>query len=243
MSSVKRQTSINSYFSSSSNPTSELNESEKPESDCESNTDSSDTASNDGTAYDDASDIDDESQASGVSCSCCSTDQPPVTKKSKSRAGRTFQHGWFQDHKWLSYCTARNKAFCHSCRLAVEKGLVSMPKKKGHRAFVVDGFCNWKKAKMSFKKHERGQLHKEACLKLNALHQPSVATQLSNELQKDQLYRRKMFFKVLTSLKLLTRQGLPIRGHTDEESNLIQLQSGRCGRSSNMDKFRKVPFS
>ena len=37
-----------------------------------------------------------------------------------------------------------------------------------------------------------------------------------------------MFFNVITSLKLLTHQGLPIRGHTDEESNLVQLLECRA---------------
>ena len=94
-----------------------------------------------------------------------------------------------------------------------------MPKKKGHHAFIIGGFCNCKKAKMSFKKHERGQMHKEACLKLHALHQPSVTAQLSKELETE---------NVLTSLKLLTRQRLPICGHTDEESYLVQLLECRA---------------
>lgn len=37
-----------------------------------------------------------------------------------------------------------------------------------------------------------------------------------------------MFLKVLSSLQYLLRQGLAIRGHKDEDSNLYQLSKVRC---------------
>ena len=43
-----------------------------------------------------------------------------------------------------------------------------------------------------------------------------------------------MFLKQLSSLQFLLRQGLAIRGHTDEESNLSQLLKLRCEDEKNL---------
>ncbi|XP_003389518.1 PREDICTED: zinc finger MYM-type protein 1-like [Amphimedon queenslandica] len=168
------------------------------------------------------------------SCSCCSSSSSesssvPVqpdkhfSQKKQGKQTRSFQHTWFQEHSWLTYCVPRDLAFCHICRLAVNKALMKMPRKRGHHVFITDGFSNWKKAKCSFKKHERSQLHREAVVKIVLQQQPSVATQLSRQSEKDHKHRQAMLMKVLQSIKLLARQGLAIRGHSDEESNLVQV--------------------
>ena len=82
------------------------------------------------------------------SCYCCSTSsdsssvpfQPLQKQFSLKRQGkhtRAFQHKWFQEHSWLAYCVTRDKAFCHVCRVAVNKALVRMTKKRGHQYLVA----------------------------------------------------------------------------------------------------------
>ena len=80
----------------------------------------------------------------------------------------------------------------------------------------------------SFKKHEKSQLHKEAAMKVALLQQPSVATQLSRQVEKDHKHRQDMLMKILESIKFLVRQGLSLWGHSDKESNLIQLLKTRA---------------
>ena len=178
----------------------------------------------------------DSSGPTDCSCPCCSASsdsssvpfqplQRQVSQKKQGKQTRAFHHKWFQDHSWLSYCVTCDKAFCHVCRLAVNKALMGMPKKRGHHVFIIDGFLNWNKAKYSFKKHERSQLHKEATMKV-ILNQLSVATQLSRQTEK--YHKQDMLMKVLESIKFLVRQGLPLNGHSDEESNLIQLLKCRA---------------
>ena len=91
---------------------------------------------------------------------------------------------------------------------------------KGQSAFISVGFDNWKEC---FREHEHSQVHREACRKFQSLEQPSVAARLSNQLLKDQKYRREMLMKELSSLRYLARQGLAIRGHDEEDGNLRQL--------------------
>ena len=101
----------------------------------------------------------------------------------------------------------------------------------------MTGFDNWKKAKWRFKEHELSQLHTESTVKIKLLQQPSVASQLSKQLTSDQVKRREMLLKLLSSIKYLVRQGLALRGHVENESNLIQLLKCRSEDIEGMDKW------
>ena len=48
--------------------------------------------------------------------------------------------------------------------------------KKIEDAFILNGFNNWKKARERFGRHQVGECHKEAQMKLMNLHAPSVET-------------------------------------------------------------------
>ena len=133
-----------------------------------------------------------------------------------------FKSIWFSQHKWLTYCVTQNKTYCYYCRTAVRRGLICFTKKH-KEAFISTGFENWKKAKEHFKEHEQCQLHLEACLKLEMLKRTSVATTLSNQLRLDQERRRKILLKLLSSIRYLARQEIPLRGHKGDEGNLFNF--------------------
>lgn len=153
--------------------------------------------------------------ASDTSSSTCVPFQPSkFSSRTQGKQTRAFQRKWFQEYTWLSYCVTRDRVFCHVCHVAVNKALLRMPKKRGHHVFITDGFLNWKKAKSSFRKHE---LHKEAVLKVTLMQQTSIVTQLSNQMQNDHKYRQDMLMKVFESIQFIVRQGLPLRGHCDED--------------------------
>lgn len=59
-------------------------------------------------------------------------------------------------------------------------------------------------------------------LKYSAFQQPTVAAQLSHQVESDQLERQDAFMRQLSSLKYWVRQGLAVRGHV-EDGNLQQL--------------------
>ena len=60
-----------------------------------------------------------------------------------------------------------------------------------------------------------------------------MAESLSNVLKKEKLKLRQYFLKVLSNIRYLARQGLPLRGHgdpetqTESESNFVQLMKLR----------------
>ena len=166
---------------------------------------------------------------------CCFENDKPYqlkldyssSKRKQGKQMRIFRYEWYKDHSWLSYCVPRSKVFCFYCRVASSKGFLTFSSKR-EQAFTDTGFNNWKKAKQRFQEHEQCQAHKEAVLKVSALQQPSVASLLSHQLEQDQTKNRQMFMKLLSSLKFLVYQGLALRGHTEEDGNLIQLLKCRC---------------
>ena len=94
--------------------------------------------------------------------------------------------------------------------------------KKVEDAFIVNGFNNWKRAREIFGHHHLGQFHTEVQIIRN-LQAPSVAAQLVVQAQSAQFENRLMLLRQLSSLKFLLRQGMAVRGHKEEEGNLVQL--------------------
>ena len=90
-------------------------------------------------------------------------------------------------------------------------------------AFTRKGNDNWKKANEKFGKHEKSQHHREAFFKFQALQQPSISAQMNLHHADDQRNRKAALLKQLSSLKYLVKQGTGIRGHEDDEGNLIEM--------------------
>ena len=86
-------------------------------------------------------------------------------------------------------------------------------------SFVKTGFSDWKKATKNgkgFSKHENLTFHKNATSMLGtALTTKDIAEQLSSQHEAEKLTRRKNLLKILSSVRYLARQGLPLRGDGD----------------------------
>ena len=135
-----------------------------------------------------------------------------VRKKKQGKQSRTFQKSWFDHHRWLTYCTTRNRVFCFYC----------------HKVKLQGG--------LTFREHEKSQCHREACMKYEASNKPSVVVLADRALNKEQDTRRTMLLKQLSSLRFLMRQGLAVWGHSDIEGNLHQIM--RC-RAEDIPKFHQ----
>ena len=91
-------------------------------------------------------------------------------------------------------------------------------------ATTVDGFNDWKHAADRFKGHEASNCHRRSVTKLFSLQTgQNVISCLSQTKQDDMFMVRQALYKMMTSILFLDRQGLVIRGKTDETSNLHQL--------------------
>ena len=130
----------------------------------------------------------------------------------------SFNPQWYKEFPWIHLCLSCKKVFCFHCFKCYETGLITYTKRY-ETAFIVNGFQNWKKAVEHFNIHS----HREAISKVGSLTRASIVHRLSSEASKSKCKnRRKFIIKVLSSLQYLLRQGLAIRSHKDEESNLYQ---------------------
>ena len=88
------------------------------------------------------------------------------------------------------------------------------------------GFHNWKDGTIGFRKHKECASHKEAVEVMVVL--PATTTDigehLSHEHASQKLKNQQALYQIITCLRYLYRQGLAVRGDTDEsDSNLHQL--------------------
>ena len=151
--------------------------------------------------------------------------QPKLSSFPPSQFGkqtRSFQSAWFKRWKWLDWDDDMNGVFCHSCRNAAL--LHFKLSKRAESTFSTTAFRNWKDATRSFRKHESSTAHKEAALKwVHYSKSQSVAAQISKQLLRDQVLAQKCLLKIISSLRYLARQGLAVRGHSENDGNLMQL--------------------
>ncbi|KAJ8049944.1 Zinc finger MYM-type protein 1 [Holothuria leucospilota] len=151
---------------------------------------------------------------------------PPKVTKSQNV---NFQYKWFQMWPWLHYSESLKGVLCFTCSSAYQQGLLDLANKK-EDAFISTGFNNWKKVtglgkhKLGrFQEHEMSETHRFAAVQLKAQKQATVIAQVAEHKCKQQELNRRMLVKVFTSVRYLARQGLPLRGHEDDEGNFWQL--------------------
>ena len=183
----------------------------------------------------------DSSSLSGCQCEGCSMNGPPCQPQNVEGSKRVYSDGlerqrsysrslqtsWYKKYPWITVCTTKYIIFCHSCRLARQKGLLSFSKRRVN-CFVQDGFSNWKKALAKLDEHERSDMHKEAVEKQAACSgMIDIGAQLSAQLQSDKKLHQLMLLKLLSSVRYLGCQGMALRGHHDNDSidgNLYKLK-------------------
>lgn len=113
--------------------------------------------------------------------------------------------------------------FCHSCRLATQLN-IKLFSHNAELAFSVRGYSNWKDATRDFRIHELCCAHQESVMKVLHLQKGvSVVAKLDTEKLKQQSEARSALVKIVEVILVLARQGQAVRGHTDTDSNFIQI--------------------
>ena len=149
----------------------------------------------------------------------------PKRKFGKKGEERSFIADWCEKYPWLHYDVKRDAAFCHLCMTAAHEGKFLVSTKRDP-AFLSRGFTYWKEATTAFKKHQASDCHREANEALILLPKQvhgDIGELLSQQHQEEKATNRKMLLKILQNIRFLARQGLPLRGDKDDDSNFIQL--------------------
>ena len=143
----------------------------------------------------------------------------------KATVKRSFQPQWFNRWPWIHYDENSDAAFCFLCVKAYyQKKLDNCSSLE--TTYISTGYTNWKDASVRFNKHENSRCHKDAVLKTVTIPASckDIGEVLSSQLAKEKLERRQCFLKLMSSIRYLARQALPIRGDGNESnSNYMQL--------------------
>ena len=90
--------------------------------------------------------------------------------------------------------------------------------------FIKDGFKRWKKAVECFRKHEQSVDHRHCVVKFEAIKQgTNVLAQLNTKHESEREVASQCLLKIFTTIRFLARQGLPLRGHHNAQSNVNQF--------------------
>ena len=133
------------------------------------------------------------------------------------------QRAWFKQWTWLHYDETNDLPYCQLCVSALKQ---KMKESSAEPSFISSGFSNWKDATVAFKKHQLSACHHKAVDVMITI--PStmrdIGEQLSQIHREEKATNRKMFLKILSSIRYLARQGLALRGDGDEQDGtFLQL--------------------
>lgn len=157
-----------------------------------------------------------------------------VTESASKFSGRRFRCAWIEQYPWIKYAEAEDKVYCDLCQKCDTMGLLTFSTKRDS-AFTSAGFSNWKHATETFQSHEQSLTHKEAVNKINAANKGiNVKSQIIDAHSQQMLLARTALLKIVTSMQYLTRQGLAIRGHVEDEGNFHRLLKLRCEDSAEL---------
>ncbi len=109
-------------------------------------------------------------------------------------------------------------------KAVAEKRIIAS--KKGEATFISNGFCNWKDAKVGFKRHKESAHHREAIEAIVTL--PKTTKDIGELLDLGHISKKaenqKMLLTILSNLRFHGRQAIPLRGDGDDtNSNFQQL--------------------
>lgn len=120
------------------------------------------------------------------------------------------------------------KGFCSVCITVYKKIKIKIlsdaASANAYECFVEKGFQTWTKAILRFTCHEKSNLHRTAIVAFTSQNQGiNVGNLISSGEAQARKDARICLLKIVETIRFLAVQGIPIRGHTQEKSNFIQL--------------------
>ena len=148
-------------------------------------------------------------------------------KKLSEVNGRFCQGEWLDKYEWASYNRVKKSIFCDTCSSFANLRDGVFIYEEGNEKITVNGFTNWKNGSERLKDHDLSDTHQKATAvkvqNLSASSSKSLLGHFSSGLIKKQKLRFHGLISHFGTLKTLLRQGVPIRGDVDEQSNIYQF--------------------
>lgn len=100
------------------------------------------------------------------------------------------------------------------------EGLKKLKHSKADNSFITSGFTNWKDETTKFAKHEQSECHSEVVLKLVTLPKQTrdIGELLWSAHENEKAINRNHFLKILSNVRIMARQVIPLRGSESDEA-------------------------
>ncbi len=148
-----------------------------------------------------------------LNCSLAAGPHQPILNFPKQTFGKQQRSSWYSRYPWIHYVQEKDAVVCSDCTIAIQR---KMPI-SGYvdKVFTETGFNNWQKALQKCDKHQQSQSHKFAVNMVMRERRKArgVNEILSSAHAQEMEHNRNNFLVILSSIRFLARQGLPIRGH------------------------------
>ena len=123
----------------------------------------------------------------------------------------------------MDYDISKDSVTCYNCRRQNKRSNL-FAEWSIKDVFLKSGCKNWKKAKEKHDKHQASDCHKAAMIYQIILPTCGDTAEMLNENErKNREQNRHRLMIVFEAIRLLARQGLPIRVKKKDESNVIQV--------------------
>lgn len=137
---------------------------------------------------------------------------------------RKFRAEWFKKFAWLHYDESSDRAFCHTCICAYKQGHMTTTSDNIEPTFISTGYNNWRDAftkARGFAKHEQSSAHQHAvmCVVKIPATTVDVGELLNDTHAEGKSVARQSLLKILSNIRFLARQALPLRGDGTGEPN------------------------
>ena len=161
------------------------------------------------------------SSFSSLDAPCQPKEKTDFEKSKFGRRLRSFQAAWFACYPWLHYDANKDATSCFTFTKAYEIGAISALKLEP--TFIMQGFRNWKKAcekDCGFDKHKKSECHKEPVNRyVMAPSMGNAGGMLSAQYKRERIESRRILLKILSCVRYLAGQSLPMRGNWSENSS------------------------
>jgi len=188
-----------------------------------------------------------EPETSAVQCSMdisASKSTPPV-QPTLCQFPRRFSTQLYKVYDWIEYSVQTDSIFCFACR---HFGGVSTSQgdRLGHRVFIDKGFSCWYNIQSQLREHSKSKRHVSALVgwvdfkAVSAGRKQSIAAVIDSNRSEEIRQNRAHLKSMLNVTSPLGRQGLPFRGHSEndeatnkgnflETADLLAAESGKTG--------------
>lgn len=141
---------------------------------------------------------------------------------------KTCKSKWLHEFRWAEFDNAKNKVFCADCKWGVNHNIAQADVdnyryiKNAITTWVEVGWDNYNHGRSGMLRHANSKFHRESAFGRSVSRTNPVTSRIIDERTQSKLAdNRTGLESIFHTILHISRQGQPLRGHTDDKSNFL----------------------